>query len=135
MTGQDLIGRESAPLTTRIEEDAVRRFAEAIGTPYSGLVPPTFVMTLKSSGIPGMDSSRAGMIHGTQEFNYYQPIEVGNVLTLTQRVKDVFQRAGKLGQMTFIVQETLGHNLVGELVFSSCSTLIVPEKEGKNETS
>jgi hypothetical protein len=130
---KDMIGRQGEPATRKIEAGDVRRFSEAIGIPYTEKVPPTFVITLRGGDFPGLDFSLAGVIHGKQEFTYYQPVFIGDILTCTQRIKDVYQRKGNLGEMTFVILETVGHNLAGELVFASCSTLISSEKGDEHE--
>lgn len=53
---------------------------------------------------------------------------VGESLMHKRSIKDVFERTGKLGKMTFVVLETTGYDLAGELVFTSSSTLIAPAK-------
>lgn len=128
MISKDVIGRESETITIHIEEETVRRFAEAIGIPYDGEVPPTFVYTFRGGTVPGLDLPEKGLIHAGQKFIYYRPVKVGDVLTYKRRVTDVFERFGKLGKMTFVVQEMEGRNSTGELVFTTTSTLIAREE-------
>src|SRR5665648_34403 len=132
MIGKESIGRESEPLLIRIKPEEVRRFTDATGNLFNDRVPPTFVVTLKQSGIPGVELPIPGMIHGEQKFTYHRQLYVGDALVCKKCIKDVYERVGKLGKMTFVVLETTGCDLAGELVFSSCSTLIAPSK-GENE--
>lgn len=57
------------------------------------------------------------LVHGEQEYEYERPVEVGDVLTGTTTLTDVYQREGNRGgTMTFAVYETefrdQGNNLV-----------------------
>ncbi len=127
MISKDAIGQESEVMTTRIEAENVRRFTEALGFPYAGEVPPTFIITFSGGTVPGLDLPEKGLIHGGQKFTYYRPLKVGDVLNYKRRVKDVYERAGKLGKMTFVVQEMEGRSATGDLVFMATSTLIARE--------
>lgn len=129
MIGKELIGRESESVVVKIKPEEVRRFAEATGIPYNDRVPPTFVGTLMNGSIAGVELPIVGMIHGEQKITYHRPLRVGESISYKRRVKDVYDRTGKLGKMTFVVLETVGQDLTGELVFSSSSIIIAPEKE------
>lgn len=128
MIGKELIGRESESIVVKIKPEEVRRFAEATGIPYNDRVPPTFVGTLMNASIAGVEMPIVGMIHGEQKITYHRPLRVGESISYKRRVKDVYDRTGKLGKMTFVVLETVGQDLTGELVFSSSSILIAPAK-------
>lgn len=129
MINREIIGRESDPVKVRVEPEAVRLFTQAVGIPYNGQVPPTFTITFQGGTIPDLNLPERGLIHAGQNFTYHQQIKVGELLTCRKRVKDIFERTGKLGRMTFIVQEIEGHNPVGDLVFTSTSTLIAKNGE------
>ena len=132
MIGKELIGRESELISLKIKPEDVRRFAEAIGVRFDDRVPATFVGTLIQANIPGVELPIPGMIHGEQKITYHRPLYVGDSLTYKKCIKDVYQRSGKQGTMTFVVIETIGYDLTGELVFSSSSVVIAPTKgEGK----
>lgn len=134
MIGKELIGRESESIVLKIKLEEVRRFAEAIGIPFDDQVPATFVGTLIQANIPGFELL-PGMIHGEQKITYHRPLLVGDSFTYRRRVKDVYERNGKQGKITFLVIETIGKDLTGELVFSSSSTLITSAKGETNEES
>lgn len=129
MINKELIGRESEAIALKIRLEDVRRFAEAIGVRFDDRVPATFVGTLVQANIPGVQLPTPGMIHGEQRITYYRPLNVGDSLTYKKSIKDVYERSGKLGKNTFLVLETTGYDLTGELVFSSSSVLIQPSKE------
>lgn len=129
MIGKELIGRESEPIALKIRLEDVRRFAEAIGVRFDDRVPATFVGTLVQANIPGVELPFPGMIHGEQKITYYRPLNVGDSLIYKKSIKDVYEHSGKFGKKTFVVLETTGYDLAGELVFSSSSVLIAPSKE------
>lgn len=128
MIGKELIGRESESIALKIRPEDVRRFAEAIGVRFDDHVPATFVGTLIQANIPGVELPIPGMIHGEQKITYHRPLYVGDSLTYKKCIKDVYERSGKQGTMTFVVIETSGYDLTGELVFSSSSVVIAPAK-------
>lgn len=129
MISKELIGLESELLPLKITLEDVRRFAEAIGIKFDNRVPATFVGTLVQANIPGVELPTPGMIHGEQKITYYRPLFVGDSLTYKKSIKDVYEREGKLGKKTFVVLETTGYDLAGELVFASSSILIASSKE------
>lgn len=130
--GKDIIGRESEPVGVRIEADAVRRFAEAVGIPFENRVPPTFFGTFMKGSIEGIELFQPGTIQGEQTFTYFQQVSVGDYIVYTRQIKDVFERSGKLGKMTFVIFETRGRNYAGEQVFSMSSTVIFSDRRDEN---
>ncbi len=135
MIGKELIGQESESVVLKIRLEEVRRFAEAIGIPFDAEVPVTYVGTLLQGHIPGFELTNPGMIHGEQKISYQRPLAIGDSLTYKRCVKDVFERTTKLGKLIFVVLETYGYDLAGELVFSSSSTIITPVEGDSNEES
>lgn len=72
------------------------------------------------------------ILHGEQSYEYERPLYVGDVLTGTTTVTDVFQReGGRAGTMTFVLQETEYRTNDDELVLTAQSTTI--ETEGAVE--
>ena len=135
MIGKEFIGRESESVVLKIRSEEVRRFAEAIGIPFDGEVPVTYVGTLLQAKIPGFELTTPGMVHGEQKITYQRPLSVGDSLTYKRRIKDVYERTSKLGKIMIVVLETTGYDLASDLVFSSSSTLIIPVKGATNEES
>ena len=128
MIGKQLIGLESNLVSLHVRPETIRLLTEAIGVSFDNQVPPTFVATLSHAGFAGVQLPTPGMIHGEQKITYHKPLSVGEKITYRRRIKDVFERSGKLGKMMFVIVETNGFSPVGELVFSSCSTLMLPVK-------
>jgi hypothetical protein len=122
-----MIGLESKPVTVRIESDSVKRFVEAIGLPFENMVPPTYVGTFMNE-IAGIQFEKPGSIHGQQKITSYRQLAIGDFITYSRRVKDVYKKSGRTGPMTFICLESIGRNSIGEVVFSCITTIIWPEK-------
>ena len=65
------------------------------------------------------------VLHGEQEFVYHRPVKVGDVLTSSGTIKDLYEKEGKAGgKMTFVETETDWRDESGELVLTSIMTLI-----------
>ncbi|MFN0070437.1 MAG: MaoC family dehydratase N-terminal domain-containing protein [Chloroflexota bacterium] len=123
-----IIGMQSPPATFEVERGAIRKLARAIDdqTPEyqrGEIAPPTFPTTFRMDDVPwfkGVD--RSTFIHTNQEYEYERPMVAGDVITVVERIVDVFQKEGKLGQMTFIVSESEGRDPAGRLVYRARST-------------
>lgn len=64
-------------------------------------------------------------IHGEQSYQYERPLQVGDVLTGTMTLTDVYQRdGGRGGTMTFAILETEYRDDDGDLVVTERSTVI-----------
>ena len=46
------------------------------------------------------------VLHGEQEFEYHRPVEVGDVLTGSGEIKDIYEKETDSAVMTFIVIQT-----------------------------
>lgn len=134
MISRDLIGRETKPVKIKIEDCAVRRFAEAAGIPFDNQVPPTFVGSYMGDFLEGFNLMQHGVIHGEQKITYDQPVSIGDWITFTRRIKDISERTGKLGKMILVVIETVGCNPTGEQMFNIISTVFIPDWREGNET-
>jgi peroxisomal enoyl-CoA hydratase 2 len=140
---KSVIGKTGKPFTMPIEWSKVREFARAIrdpnpiyfdpelgkqdcgGTP----VPPTFLQVAAfwqdATSMPTANFDLRRILHGEQEFEFYKPILVGDVLTGTARIADVYEReGGRGGKMTFMVTEIEYRNQKGEKVAVARGTLI-----------
>ncbi len=133
------IGRASTPVKNEVEKGAIRKFAEAIGDPnplyrdeqyaagtrYGHIVaPPTFSRTFDYGVIPDFELPVAGLIHGSQEFNYKKPICAGDVVYCANKLLDVFEKSGSLGTMVFLVFEQTVADEAGEPFLVQKSTVI-----------
>src|SRR5713101_8292057 len=125
----DLIGRVSEVVLFEVERGAIRKFAEAVQdqTPAclrGDVAPPTFPTTFRIT-IPGLTYDLARVLHGAQENRYQRPLRAGDRVRCRVRVADVYQRKGRLGEMTFLILTMEGTDESGNPVFSGTTTAIV----------
>lgn len=65
------------------------------------------------------------ILHGEEEFVYHRPVQVGDVLTSSGRVSDVYTKESSGGTtMTFVVTETDWHDEDGEPVVTEIRTIL-----------
>jgi len=146
------IGKESPPRSEEVEKGAIRRFVNALGDHnplyedeefakkgrYGGIIaPPLFVITFGRQRRPQPDT-RLGraMINAGTEYEFFQPIRPGDVITHTSKLVDVKERMGKLGRMIISITETTYLNQRGEKVAIARGTRITHEgrsMEGEND--
>jgi len=125
----DLIGRESEVVLFELERGAIRKFAEAVQdqTPEclrGDVAPPTFPTTFRIT-IPGLTYDLARVLHGAQEYRYERPLRAGDRVRCRVRVADVYQRKGRLGEMTFLILVMEGRDESGTSVFTGTTTAIL----------
>lgn len=143
----DLTGTELGTQTVTIEQGPVRTFAEAVGDQpdrYSGdgaATPPTwpFVMSYWGSagagGAAGLPVDRLRgpgrmILHGEQEFDVHRPPRVGETLTGTGRIADVYEKDTSSAVMEFYVREMCWRDDEDEPVVTERFTMIVRAKKG-----
>jgi len=137
---KSIIGLSGKSFVFEVEKRHVRQFAEAIGdlnplyvdeeyaaeTSYRGLItPPTFPIAVAAEGgdLPiELDTRR--MLHGEQEFIYYQSIHPGDRLHCQMKIADLYERVGKSGSMQFLVLDTEMKDEEGEMVAISQMTIV-----------
>ena len=67
---------------------------------------------------------QGGMVlHGEQEFVYHRPMEVGDQLTSSGEIKDIYTKEGS-STMTFVVTEEEWRDASNELVLTTRMTLL-----------
>jgi len=126
---RDLIGRESEVILFEVERGAIRKFAEAIQdqTPEclrGDVAPPTFPTTFRMT-IPGLTFDLARVLHGAQEYRYERPLRASDRVRCRVRVADIYQRKGRLGEMTFLILAIEGTDDLGKPVFTGMTTAIL----------
>jgi len=126
---RDLIGRESEEVLFEVERGAIRKFAEAVQdqTPEclrGEVAPPTFPTMFRMT-IPGLTFDLARVLHGAQEYRYERPLRAGDRVRCRLRVADIYQRQGRLGEMTFLILALEGRDESGSAVFTGSTTAIL----------
>jgi acyl dehydratase len=143
MVDKSVIGRAGKPFTIPIEWSKVREFARAIKDPNplyfdpeaakrecGGIpVPPTFLQTAAfwqdGESSPRMEFDMRRILHGEQEFEFFKPIFVGDVLTGVAKVAGIEEKeGGRGGKMTLMTMETEYKNQRGEKVAIARAVLI-----------
>jgi acyl dehydratase len=137
----ELEGKEYQPVEFAVERDHVLRFADAIGEDnpvfrdpaaarekgfQEELAPPTFVTTMQilTSAQVVLDQelglNYALVVHGEQEYEYSRPVMVGEVLSATPRIADIYSR----GPNEYLVIEVDIKDSAGETVVLARTTLL-----------
>jgi len=123
------IGVDGEPVTSTVEAGHVRRFAAAIGDPnprWEKEAPPTFLVALApvSLHLAEAEEYGQGWLNGGNRFEYAAPVKIGDRITATGRVADVYEKAGSTGNMLFIIFETEYVNQTGAVVGRLRGTMI-----------
>ncbi len=134
-------GREYQQITFPVERDRVLQFVDAVGendplyrNPQAAraagypdqLAPPTFVTVLQimTSGQVVLDQelglNYSMVVHGEQEYDWRRPVHVGDVLTATPVIADIYAR----GPNEFLVVEADIKDASGETVVVARTTLL-----------
>ena len=137
---RSFIGAESVPATYDIERHAVERFACAIGdpnplysdrvvaesSPYGGLIaPPTFFRSLLPGALPQpFPEPFAHVLDGGSKYRYFEPVRVGDQITVVRKISDLFEKHGRMGAMLFKISEMAYTNQDGQLVATQSTTTI-----------
>jgi acyl dehydratase len=128
------IGKTGAPVVMHVERGKIREFAAAIkeddpvyvdealaANEQGGIMPPiTFLQTVThwddGRGRVRLPFDLKRVLHGEQEYEFLEPIRVGDVLTAVSRVVDIYEKPGKRGgSMNFAVTETTYTNQHGRV--------------------
>ena len=124
-----------------IEKGMIRRFAQAIDDPnplwqneeyanqsrYGGIIArPTFIQSIGGEQFGQMLDSIPckGILNGGVEFEFYQPIKLGDIVTSTAKMVNIREREGKMGKMAIITFDITYINQRQEVIAVSHQTLI-----------
>jgi len=115
------IGTTGPPITATVEAGHLKRFAEAIGDQnprWLQEAPPTFLVALAPTSMHLAEAEEygKGWLNGGNRFEYVEPVKVGDRITATQRVADVYEKSGSSGSLLFIIFETEYVNQHGRTV-------------------
>jgi hypothetical protein len=115
------IGTTGPPITATVEAGHLKRFAEAIGDQnprWLQEAPPTFLVALAPTSMHLAEAEEygKGWLNGGNRFEYVEPVKVGDRISATQRVADVYEKTGSSGSLLFIIFETEYVNQNGRTV-------------------
>ena len=138
----DAIGKQWPAATYEVGAEKIREFADAIGAGsdihrdheaarsagYRDLVaPPMFCVVYSARAMgpaildPEVGINLATMLHGSQEFEWDEPVVAGDTITTRVTVKDLYEKDGK----EFYVWESESTNQDGAKTVKGTWTNIV----------
>ncbi len=122
---------EWEPRSYPIESEMVRRFTRAVGDPnphwQEGAVPPTFVLAIGFEQFVDDLMSLAAfgtVLMGGTELEFYQPIKLGDVITVVFKITNLRERQGKMGNMVFMTFDSSYKNQKQETV-ANCRQMVI----------
>lgn len=142
------IGVESPPTTVEVDKTACRMFARAVGHTdlifydeeyakskgYRSIVaPPHYLGTpvyrpdqpqQRGPAATGFQIPFKRVLNGGTDIEYFDTICAGDVLTVTTKLTDIYERAGSMGPMLFMIRESTYRNQEGKIVAKSRGTSI-----------
>ena len=134
------IGTQSSPLTMEVEKGAIVKFAEAIGDDnplwtdeiiarkgkYGGLIaPPTFLRSIRIDRpeLP-FDLPFTRLLDGGSDWEYFQPVRAGDLITAKNQITDLQERVGRMGLMIIMTNLITYVNQFQEVVATQTNTSI-----------
>jgi len=136
------------PVTFKVEEGAIQRYAQAIGDPnplyndveYAAksrhgrlMCPPGFTgWPVKAGGVPMFELVEAlvkagappRLLDGGIEYEFLVPMGAGDVLTATTKVADIVEKEGKSGKFMLATIETTFVNQNGDVAVRALASFI-----------
>lgn len=138
----DAIGKQWEPVTYEVGAEKIREFADAIDAPnpvhrdheaakaagFRDLVaPPMFCVVYSARAMgpaildPEVGINLAAMLHGSQEFDWDEPVCDGDVIETTATIREIYERGGN----GFYVFESVSTNQDGRQTVKGSWTNIV----------
>ena len=123
------VGVDTPPTQALVEAGHLKRFVEAIGDPnprWKSEAPPTFLVALApvSLHLAEAEEYGHGWLNGGNRFEYFAPVRVGDRITATGHIADVYEKSGTTGNLLFIIFETDYINQEGTRVAKLKGTMI-----------
>src|SRR2546422_10446996 len=139
---QELKGKTHPPFEYEVGREKIREYARAVGETnpvylepeaakaagFANVVaPPMFCVVYSAPAMgpavldPELEINLALMVHGGQEFEWFEPVVAGDEITTEVTVKDLYEKGG----MKFYVWESESKNQKGSTVVKGTWTNIV----------
>ena len=128
---KSLLNVEFGPEVYEIEKGMVRKFADAIDDPnplWQQIATPTFLAALiPTELLHKLLTARCPLtryLNGANELDYYQAVNVGDIISVTASLSKLRQLEGKEGTTLFMIMEIIYKNRGGEVVARGRNTYI-----------
>ncbi len=136
------IGKTGPPFEYEVGREKIREYANVVGESdpvhhdpeaaraagFRGVVAPPMFCVVYSAGAmgpvildPELGINLMMMVHGSQEFEWHEPVCAGDVVTTQATIKDIFDKNG----MKFYVFESESKNQEGKTTVKGTWTNIV----------
>ena len=128
---KSLMAVEYGPVVYEVDKWWLKKFAEAIDDPnpkWTHVAPPTFttgfiiedlMQALQTPKCPLPTNLNSG-----NELHYFQPICLGDTITVTGKIVDMREREGRVGKMLFMYYDETYTNQRGEVV-AKCHSAVI----------
>jgi acyl dehydratase len=132
---ESVLSWANEPMVCKVDKEAIRKFATVLGdgnplwtneayalkSRHGGLVAmPTYMSCLNPfhHGVakPAAYANFPVRASAGDEAQFYNPIRPGDVITVTERFIDLYEKSGKKGKILYFVDERTYTNQKGELV-------------------
>ena len=138
----EAVGRSWDPAAFEVEAERVKKYADAIGAESpvhrdseaaraagfrDVVAPPMFCVVYSAAAMgpaildPQVGINLAAMVHGSQEFEWGEPVCAGDVITTTATCKEIYEQDGK----AFYVFESVSVNQEDQETVRATWTVIV----------
>jgi acyl dehydratase len=126
------VGVAWEPREYLIEGEMIRRFTRAVGDDNplwrdGNIAPPTFTLSIGFEQFVD-DLMKLTpfntVLMGSTEIESYQPMKLGDVITVVFKISNLRERKGQMGQMAFMTFESTYKNQQGELV-ARCRQMVI----------
>lgn len=128
---KSLLDVEFGPEVYEVEKGLVQKFVQAIDDPnpsWQLVAPPTFPTVLRLEElrhkIVTAECPLSRFLNGGNELEYYQAINIGDIISVTGKLASLRGREGKTGGLLFMIVELTYRNQKGELVAKGRDTYI-----------
>ena len=126
-----MIGLETGIVVHEVDKTMLRGIAQAIEDPnprwLEEAAPGFIIAAMVTGGGAGLPEDLFPLkrtVAGGGDWEFFLPVIVGDVITCTSKLTDIYERQGKAGGLIFLITETTVTNQRGELTAKGNSTLI-----------
>jgi len=126
------VGVEWEPREYEIGREMIRRFARAVGDPNplwqdGTTAPPTFILSIGFEQFVEDLMSLTPfntVLMGSTDIECYQPVRLGDVITVIFKISNLRERQGAMGKMAFMTFDSSYKNQRQEVV-AKCRQMVI----------